>query len=93
MPSILAVLTCISHPHAHFPQLWAEIEERKPSREGHGDNNFLIEIFRNTYERSVNIQLDSDSLLQDQEIGAEIKEWQNGAGLIMIVNEMTSVEG
>lgn len=31
--------------------------------------NFLVKIFGNTYERSVSIQLDSDSLLQDQETG------------------------
>lgn len=72
MPSILGVLTRLSHPHAPFPQLRVEIEKRKPSREGPGDSNFLTEMFRNTYERSVNIQLDSDSLLQDQKIGAEI---------------------
>lgn len=65
MPSILAVFTRISHPHAHFPQLWVEIEERKPSREGPGGSNFLMDIFRNIYERSVNIQPDFDSLLQE----------------------------
>lgn len=81
-----------SSPHMHLPSScprpWAETEERQVSREGHGDVNFLVETFGNIYERSVSVQLDSDSHLQDQETG----QWQNGAGLTTI-NEVAFLEG
>lgn len=51
-----------------------------------------MENFRNTHERRVNIQLDSDPLLQDWETEAEIEEWRNGAGLVTDVISFTAVE-